>query len=200
MVDAARRNGAAARETELHMKKVCVYCSSSAKIASCYFDAGYEVVFGGGALGLMGRLADAVLAKKGKIVGIMPRFMREVEWAHRDVEDFIFTETMHERKARLLEGADAVVALPGGTGTLEELFEVITLKRLGLYLNPIVIVNTNDFYAPLWEMLLRCVSEHFMSERNLAAWRFVDRPDEVVPAIRDDAGWDPNAIHFAANR
>ena len=193
------------------MKKVCVYCSSSARIPACYFDAtaelgallvdaGYEVVFGGGSFGLMGRLADAVLEKKGKIVGIMPRFMREVEWAHRDVEDFIFTDTMHERKARLLEGADAVVALPGGTGTLEELFEAITLKRLGLYLNPIIILNTNGFYDPLREMLARCIEERFMNERNLAAWRFVDNPAEVVPAIRDDAGWDPNAIHFALNK
>lgn len=193
------------------MRRICVYCSSSAKIAPVYFDAtarlaellvadDWEIVFGGGSQGLMGKLADVALANKGKVQGIMPKFMREVEWAHADVEDFIFTESMHERKARLIENSDALVALPGGIGTLEELFEAITLKRLGLYLKPIVILNTNGFYRPLREMLEKCVSENFMSERNLEIWRFVDEPEGVLPAIKDMPEWDVNAIKFAAVR
>ena len=193
------------------MRKICVYCSSSAKIAPLYFDAtaklaellvadGWEIVFGGGSLGLMGKLADVALANGGKVRGIMPKFMQEVEWAHTGVEDFIFTESMHEWKAQLLADTDALVALPGGTGTLEELFEAITLKRLGLYLKPIVILNTNGFYQPLKEMLEKCVSEKFMSDRNLQAWRFVDHPEDVLPAIADMPDWDANAISFAAMR
>ena len=193
------------------MRKICVYCSSSAKIAPVYFDAaarlaellvadGWEIVFGGGSQGLMGKLADVALANKGRVRGIMPKFMRDVEWAHAGVKDFVFTESMHERKARLLADTDALVALPGGTGTLEELFEAITLKRLGLYLKPIVILDTNGFYRPLKEMLEKCVAENFMSERNLQAWRFVAQPEEVLPAIADMPDWDANAISFAAMR
>ncbi|UQZ88658.1 TIGR00730 family Rossman fold protein [Deltaproteobacteria bacterium Smac51] len=193
------------------MRTVCVYCSSSAKIAPVYFDAtarmaelfvaeGWGIVFGGGSLGLMGKLADVALAKGGKVRGIMPKFMREVEWAHAGVEDFIYTESMHERKAKLIANSDALVALPGGTGTLEELFEAITLKRLGLYFKPIVILNTNGFYQPLKEMLEKCVAENFMSDRNLQAWRFVDEPEAVLPAIADMPDWDADAITFAAMR
>lgn len=190
------------------MRKICVYCSSSPKIAPAYFEAtarlaerlvadNWEIVFGGGSHGLMGKLADVALAKGGKVQGIMPKFMRDVEWAHAGVEDFIFTESMHERKAKLIANTDALVALPGGTGTLEELFEAITLKRLGLYLKPIVILNTNNFYQPLKEMLEKCIAENFLSARSLQAWRFVDQPEKVLPAIADMPDWDANAISFA---
>lgn len=120
--------------------QVCVYCASSAKIHQDYFKAtdllakelvknGFSVVFGGGSSGLMGQLADSVLEAGGNIKGIMPQFMNEVEWGHRGVSDFVYTQTMHERKAKFLEGTDALIALPGGTGTFEELFEAITLKN-----------------------------------------------------------------------
>ena len=132
--------------------RICVYCSSSAKIDKSYFKAteklakefvknNVEVVFGGGATGLMGKLADTIIENKGKIKGIMPRFMNEVEWAHKKVEDFELTDTMHERKAKFLQNIDGLVALPGGSGTLEELLEAITLKRLGQFTKPIVILN-----------------------------------------------------------
>ena len=112
--------------------QICVYCASSAQIHPEYFKATetlahifaknkVQVVFGGGSSGLMGQLADGVLAAGGQIKGIMPQFMNEVEWGHRGVSDFVYTETMHERKAKFLEGTDALVALPGGPGTFEEL-------------------------------------------------------------------------------
>ena len=145
--------------------KICVYCASSAKIGKVYFDAiemlakvfvenKIEVVYGGGAVGLMGKLADTVLENGGKIKGIMPKFMKDVEWAHDKVTDFEFTETMHERKAKFLEDIDGLVTLPGGSGTMEELFEAITLKRLGQFTKPIVILNTNGYYNPLKELSL----------------------------------------------
>lgn len=180
--------------------RICVYCASSAKIDDAYFDAterlarslvaaGVEVVYGGGSSGLMGRLADTVLDLGGRIKGIMPRFMNEVEWAHQRLTDLELTETMHERKARFLEGIDGLVALPGGSGTLEELLEAITLKRLGQLDKPIVIVNTRRFYDPLRELLERCVRERFMHEKHLELWTFVDEPEQVLPAILQEQGW-----------
>ena len=138
----------------MEIKKICVYCASSAKVDKSYFEAteelalelikeNIEVIYGGGAIGLMGKLADTIIENNGKIKGIMPEFMNEVEWAHKGVSDFEFTETMHERKSKFLEGIDGLVALPGGTGTLEELFEAITLKRLGQFTKPIIILLTN---------------------------------------------------------
>jgi uncharacterized protein (TIGR00730 family) len=191
--------------------KVCVYCASSAKINPVYFEAtgllaellvaaGIEVVYGGGASGLMGKLADTILAKGGKIKGIMPKFMNEVEWAHKSVTDFEFTDTMHERKARFLEGIDGIIALPGGSGTLEELLEAITLKRLGLLTKPIVILNTGGYYEPLRQMLERCVEEHFMQPRHLDMWSFVDTPEDIIPALTDAPDWHEGAINFATHR
>jgi uncharacterized protein (TIGR00730 family) len=188
--------------------KICVYCASSAQIDQAYFDAteqlaiafvqaGIEVVYGGGASGLMGKLADTVLAHGGKIKGIMPKFMNEVEWGHKLVADFEFTETMHERKAKFLEGIDGLVALPGGSGTLEELLEAITLKRLGIYTKPIVILNTKGYYEPLRLMLERCVEERFMHPKHLEMYTFVNSPEDVISALRNAPAWEDGAIRFA---
>jgi len=188
--------------------RLCIYCASSAKIDPVYFEAtrklariltehDIEIVFGGGATGLMGILADTVLALDGKIKGIMPHFMNKVEWAHKKVTDFEFTETMHERKALLLKDADGLVALPGGSGTLEELLEAITLKRLGLFTKPIAILNTKGYYDPLREMLERAVAENFMHTKHLTMWDFVDQPEEILPALHNQSAWNQNAIHFA---
>lgn len=190
------------------MKKVCVYCASSQKIDQVFFDAtaklgrllveqDMEVVFGGGSSGLMGQLADSVLEHGGKIKGIMPRFMNEVEWGHKRVTDFEFTDTMHERKARFLEDIDGIISLPGGTGTLEELLEAITLKRLGIFTKPIVILNTDDYYRPLMEMLNKTVEKNFMQPRHQEMWQFVDTPEEVIPALKNAPAWDESAINYA---
>lgn len=189
--------------------RVCVYCASSARINPVYFqaterlaihfvNANIEVVYGGGATGLMGKLADTVIEKGGKIKGIMPNFMNEVEWAHKQVTDIEFTVTMHERKAKFLENIDGLVALPGGTGTLEELLEAITLKRLGQFTKPIVILNTVGYYDPLLEMLNKCVRENFMIEKHTEMWTFVNEPEEVIPAIKSAYPWDRDAIKFAS--
>jgi uncharacterized protein (TIGR00730 family) len=190
--------------------KICVYCASSSKVDEVYLEAAdrlgrecvaarVSVVYGGGATGLMGRLADAVLSGGGTIKGIMPKFMNDVEWAHKKVMDFEFTETMHERKAKFLEGIDAVVALPGGTGTLEELLEAVTLKRLGLFTKPIIIVNTRGFYDPLRQMVERCIEQSFMHPRHRGLWSFVDEPEQVLPAVSTAVPWGSDAISFARN-
>jgi uncharacterized protein (TIGR00730 family) len=191
--------------------KICVYCASSAQIDPAYFDAterlanefvkaGIEVVYGGGAIGLMGKLADTIIENGGKIKGIIPKFMNEVEWAHKKVEDLEFTDTMHERKARFLKNIDGLVALPGGTGTLEELLEAITLKKLGIFTKPIIILNTNHFYDLLIQLLEKFISEKFISEKHRQMWTFVEEPEEVIDAIKNAVSWDKNAIHFATNK
>ncbi|MFO0467865.1 MAG: TIGR00730 family Rossman fold protein [Bacteroidota bacterium] len=189
--------------------RICIYCASSAKIDEIYFEATerlakilvnskVHVVYGGGGHGLMGNLADTVIAQGGQIKGIMPQFMNEVEWAHKSVTDIEFTKTMHERKAKFLENIDALIALPGGTGTLEELLEAITLKRLGQFTKPIIILNTNGYYDPLIMMLDRCVEEKFLRPIHAEMWTFVNQPEEVMSAINQSMEWDENAITFAA--
>ncbi|HEY0179713.1 MAG TPA: TIGR00730 family Rossman fold protein [Dokdonella sp.] len=191
--------------------RVCVYCASSEHCARAYHEAaaalggalaaaGCTIVYGGGAVGLMGALANAALAAGGDVVGVIPRFMTAVEWQHPGLATLEVVEDMRERKHRLLTGSDAVVALPGGSGTLEELFEAITLKRLGLYLNPIVLVNTNGFYTPLQRFMEQIVAERFMNPRHLEMWTLVDRVDDVLPAIRAAPRWREDALAYAAVR
>lgn len=193
------------------MKRITVYCSSSQAIDDVYFTAterlanefllqDIEVIFGGGAVGLMGKLADCMVAGGGRIKGIMPSFMKEVEWAHQGVKDFEFVPDMHERKRRFLIDVDALVTLPGGSGSLEELFEAITLKRLGRFFQPIIILNTNGFYEPLRKQLSRCITERFMHPNHEKLWTFVNEPEEVLPAIAAADTWGPDAINYATLR
>lgn len=191
--------------------RVCVYCASSAHCDRVYHDAaaalgrslaeaGCTIVYGGGAVGLMGALANAALAAGGEVVGIIPRFMTEIEWQHPGVVNLEIVEDMRERKHRLLTGSDAVVALPGGSGTLEELFEALTLKRLGLYFNPIVLLDTNGFYAPLQDFMEQIVEQRFMNREHLAMWSVVERVEDVLPTIRATPRWREDARAYAAVR
>src|SRR5262249_19594441 len=124
------------------------------------------IVYGGGARGSMGALADGALSKGGRVVGILPRFMAELEWGHPGLTELELVEDMRVRKHMMLARSQAAIALPGGCGTLEELLEAITLKRLGLYLSPIVLVNTRGFFEPLLELLARAINENFMDQRH----------------------------------
>jgi uncharacterized protein (TIGR00730 family) len=189
--------------------KVCIYCASSPNIDTSYFEAckvlarllvkeDISVVYGGGASGLMGCLADTVIAEGGRIKGIMPQFMNEVEWAHKKVEDFEFTDTMHERKAKFLEGIDGIIALPGGTGTLEELLEAVTLKRLGIIDLPILILNTNRFYTSLQDLMTKMVEEKFMQEKHHQMWHFSENPDELIQELKKQESWRGGSINFQA--
>jgi uncharacterized protein (TIGR00730 family) len=191
--------------------RICVYCASSQQCDPAYHAAatrlgeilassGCTIVYGGGAVGLMGSLANGALAHGGKVIGIIPRFMREVEWQHPGIADLEVVEDMRERKHRLLTGSDAVIALPGGCGTLEELFEAITLKRLGLYFNPIVLLNTRDFYTPLQAFLRQVIDQRFMNPEHTAMWSLVDVPEAVLPEIRRTPKWREDARDYAVVR
>ncbi|MBL0042814.1 MAG: TIGR00730 family Rossman fold protein [Xanthomonadales bacterium] len=189
--------------------RICVYCASSAQCDPDYHrsafrlgellaDAGCTTVYGGGGMGSMGALADGALSRQGHVVGIIPRFMTEVEWQHPGLATLDIVEDMRERKHRLLTGSDAVVALPGGCGTLEEVFEAITLKRLGLYLKPIVFVNTRGYYDGLRDFLQHTIRERMMGEAHAAIWQFVDTVEDVLPVIRASDAWPEDARAFAA--
>lgn len=191
--------------------RVCVYCASSEHVDRAYHAAasllgrtlaeqGCTLVYGGGAVGLMGSLANAALAAGGEVIGIIPRFMTEVEWQHPGLANLEVVEDMRERKHRLLTGSDAVVALPGGCGTLEELFEAMTLKRLALYLKPIVLLDVEGFYAPLERFLERTIEQRFMNPQHRALWTRVARVEDVLPTIRATPDWDADARSYASVR
>lgn len=188
---------------------VCVYCASSRSCAAVYHDAAFRlgavladaqltVVYGGGAVGSMGALANGALSRGGRVVGVLPRFMAELEWGHDRLSELHLVDDMRTRKHEMLSRSQAVVALPGGSGTLEELLEAITLKRLGIYLGPIVLVNTCGFFEPLLALLARAVHERFMDVRHLAMWQPVAEPEEVPAALRAAPVWTPDARRFAA--
>jgi len=191
------------------IQKVCVFCASSSKVDESYLRPAYELgtllaqegitlVYGGGAVGLMGAIANGALSRGGRVVGVIPAFMVEREWAHKGVSDLMIVQSMNERKELMRAQADALVALPGGSGTLEELLEAISLKRLGLYLGPIVILNTCGFFDPLLQLLERCITERFMDPRHRQMWTVVNEPPEVLPAIRQSPPWPSHAQQFAA--
>ena len=190
-------------------RAVCVYCASSRlahpeyraaahRLVEVLARAGVGIVYGGGAVGSMGALADGALSAGGRVIGILPRFMAELEWGHKGLSDLQLVEDLRTRKHRMLTLSQAAIALPGGSGTLEELLEAITLKRLGLYLNPIVLVNTRGFFTPLLSLLANSVEERFMDTRHLMMWQVVDTPEEVPAALDTAPAWSVEARNFAA--
>ena len=128
-------------------------------------------------------ISDATLKAGGTVVGVIPHFMVENGWCHSGLTELIRVETMHERKQRMADMSDAVIALPGGCGTLEELMEIITWRQLGLYHHPVVILNTNHYYDPLLEMLNRAEDEQFMRLQRRMLWQVAETPEEAMRMI-----------------
>jgi uncharacterized protein (TIGR00730 family) len=194
-----------------NIMRICVYCASSNQADPRFREAafrlgellaadGHTIVYGGGSAGSMGALADGALSQGGKVIGILPRFMADLEWGHPGLTKLELVEDMRERKHQLLTGSDAVVALPGGCGTLEELFEAITLKRLGLYFNPIVLLDTLGYWQPLDAFLQTVIEQRFMNPEHAAMWSRVATPEDVLPAIRAAPKWDSKARDRAVIR
>ena len=176
------------------IKHVCVYCASSSKISSVYQEAATELghllaqnqqacVCGAGFQGLMKILSDAVMENNGKVIGIIPRFMYEEGWGNDSLSELIVTETIHERKEKMAALSDAVIALPGGCGTMEELLEIITWKQLGLFNGLVIILNTNGYYDPLLTMLDKSIHENFMRKELADCWMVASNPDEAIRFI-----------------
>ena len=188
---------------------VCVYSASSTKIASVYFEAAEKLgsllakqhirlINGAGSIGLMRSVADAVLENGGEVTGVIPHFMVEQNWHHTGLTELIEVESMHERKQKMANLSDGIIALPGGCGTLEELLEIITWKQLGLYLNPIIILNVNGFFDPLLEMLERAIEENFMRRQPGDIWKVARTPEEAVELLQTTPVWDASIRKFAA--
>lgn len=193
------------------IRKVTVYASSSNALDGSYYDAagrlgrvlgaaGIEVLYGGGGVGLMRALADEAMAAGGRVHGVIPGFLNTVEHGHRGLHSLKVVDDMRQRKHHMLEGSDAVVSLPGGSGTFEEVFEVLTLKRLGQFLGPVVFVNTNGYYDRMVDFLKHAVNERFMSDLHLQMWSLVEEPEQVLEAMASATPWSSDARRFAAVR
>lgn len=175
------------------MKSLCVYCGSRAGNDPDFLKAAqfigreaakrdWRIVYGGGKLGLMGATAGAARDAGGKVFGIIPDFLVEMEGVLEGV-DHVVVNTMHERKIRMFDDADAVLTLPGGIGTLEEVIEVLSWARLALHRKPIIVLNINGFWEPLKSLLEHIVNEGLAAPELLGDLIFVDRPEDVFPAL-----------------
>lgn len=158
-------------------KRLCVFCGSSQGANAVYADAakqagaelarrGIELVYGGGNIGLMGVLADAVLAAGGHVIGVIPQALMAKEVGHRGLPDMRIVKTMHERKALMAELSDGFIALPGGIGTFEEFFEIVTWAQLGLHSRPCALLNVNGFYDPLLRFVNHAIEEGFAKPKH----------------------------------
>lgn len=187
---------------------VCVYSASSTQIDKAYFDDAKElgkilaekkisIVNGAGNMGLMRAVTDSAMENGGKCIGVIPQFMVEQEWHNPKLSELIVVDSMHERKHKMAQMSEGVIALAGGCGTLEELMEIITWKQLGLFLHPIVILNTKGYYNPLLEMLDKAAEERFMREEHRAIWSVANTPSEAVELLTNTQPWDESVRKFA---
>ncbi|MBR6549605.1 MAG: TIGR00730 family Rossman fold protein [Paludibacteraceae bacterium] len=191
------------------VKSIAVYCASSNKVRASFVTAaerlgeliaaeGKRLVYGDGGIGLMAAVARGALREGGEVVGVIPQFMVDQAWNNPDSTKTIITQTMHERKATICEISDAMVALPGGIGTFEELLECLTWKQLGLHHNPVVILNTEGYYDKLLACIDQMVEEQMMRPIHKDMYVVVSEPEEVLPAIMNAPAWDPSTRRLAS--
>ena len=173
---------------------VCVYCGSSSRVADVHKDAahmlgdglarrGIRLVYGGGRVGLMGIAADAALAAGGHVVGIIPEHIQAAEIEHTGLTELHVVDSMHTRKRMMVDRSDAFVVLPGGLGTLDEAFEILTWKQLGLHDKPVVIVDVDGYWRPLLGLVDHMVAQGFAQPAHLALFTVVDDVDGVFAAL-----------------
>lgn len=194
------------------MKKlhsVAIYCASSNQVRSSYMEAarrlgelfaqaGIRLIYGDGGIGLMAAAANSALDAGGEVLGVIPQFMVDAGWNNPRSTRTIITQTMHERKATIVNETEAMVALPGGIGTFEELLECLTWKQLGLHTCPVVILNTDGYYDRLLDCIDYMIDEQMMRPIHREMFTVVNTPEEVIPAILASADWDPSTRRLAA--
>lgn len=174
---------------------VCVYCASSSRGPESHKIAARDVgrllaennirmVFGGGHVGLMGIAADAALAAGGEVTGVIPAFLRDLELAHDGCDEMIVTDSMHARKQKMAELSDGFVILPGGLGTLDEAFEIITWRQLGLHDKPIVALSADAYWKPLEALITHIEKSGYMRPQEAPLLTVVDRVEDILPALR----------------
>jgi uncharacterized protein (TIGR00730 family) len=159
------------------------HADAAAELGNLLAEEGIELVYGGGAVGLMGIVADAALAGGGRVTGVLPRGLFDREVNHRGLTELHEVDSMHERKQLMFDLSGAFVALPGGLGTLEELSEVMTWAQLGIHRRPIVVIDVDGFWSPLRDLLDRAVVTGYLPEQSLALVTWVDRVDRLIDAI-----------------
>ena len=183
-------------------KLLCVYCASSDRLDARYYSAaeelgramvsrGWGLVYGGGKTGMMGAIARAVKQSGGRVVGVIPEFMKVRELAYDEADELVTVITMRERKLLMETRADAFVALPGGWGTLEEILEILTLRQLDVVKKPCVLFNQDGFYEPLLVLFERMLADKFFKPSNMQLFRVADSVSEILTQI--EAGPGPNA-------
>jgi uncharacterized protein (TIGR00730 family) len=179
-----------------NIRSLCVYCGSSEMVDAQYRDAaselgaqlaraGIALVYGGGRVGLMGLLADAVLAARGKVTGIIPSHLRDAEVAHRGVSELVVVGSMHERKRLMAERADGFAILPGGIGTLDEMFEIVSWKQLRLHDKPILLVDIGGYWAPLLALLDHVIDTGFAAAQTRGLLQVVPSVAALMAALSE---------------
>ena len=179
--------------------KVCVFCGSSAgfkpvfgesarKLGSLMANSSTTLVYGGGNIGLMGILADSVLSEGGEVIGVIPDFLLRKEVGHRGITTLEIVDSMHQRKKRMADLADAFVALPGGWGTLDELAEILTWKQLGLIHQPVILIDIDGFFSPLLMQMRSMVEEGFLRPEYAPFLTVVTSPEEALSVIIPQEG------------
>ncbi|MEX0798595.1 MAG: TIGR00730 family Rossman fold protein [Bacteriovoracaceae bacterium] len=190
-------------------KRIGIMCGSSEACPQHFLDMafslgealgslGHEIIYGGGAKGLMRKVADGALAKGARVDGYMPEFMVNVEWQHNKLTHLHMTKNMAERKTMMRENSDATLFLPGGCGTMEEFFEWMTCKRLGMYTGPLVIVNYQGYYDPLIALLENMQKEKFHGKAHDDMWSVANSLEDLSQVLEDAPAWSADAIKMAA--
>ena len=176
------------------IQNICVYCGSSDRVSERYKEAARQVgdilgkhglglVYGGGNVGLMGIVANAVLAQGGQVTGIIPQHLHEREVQHNGLTELHVVDSMHTRKMMMMERGDAFLVLPGGYGTLDEAFEILTWKQLALHNKPIIFLNIYNFWTPLKELKQHLYEESFITADNLNLFTFIETPEQILPTL-----------------
>ena len=189
-------------------KKIAVYCASSTQIDECYFrdarqlgrlmaDQNITLINGAGNIGLMAESADGCLNAGGQAIGIIPTFMIKEGWCHEGMSEIIETSDMHTRQAKMAEMSDAGIFLPGGCGTFAELMELISWKQLGLYLQPIILLNTNGYFDAMLNTLHQAISQNFMRPVHADIWRVAHTQEEALKMAIETPLWDTSIRRFA---
>lgn len=177
------------------IKSICVFCGSSSAVAETHKDAarrfgailaenGVRLIYGGGRVGLMGLVADGAAQAGGEVIGVIPDFLERIEVGNREISELVVTDSMHARKAKMYELADAFVTLPGGLGSLDETFEVITWTQLKLSAKPFVVVNIDGYWLPLLALIDHVIAAGFARPANRDILQVVDDVEAVLPALR----------------
>lgn len=177
------------------MKRIAVFCGSSFGTDDIYKSQAQllgktlarqdiELVYGGASVGLMGAVADGALSEGGKAIGVLPNFLKSREVAHNELTELILVDSMHERKAKMHELSDGVIALPGGLGTLEEFFEMLTWAQLGLHKKPMAVLNTDGFYDPLNVLVQSMIDKGFLKQEYQEMIIISDRIEELLDKMR----------------